>query len=37
MNKRQFLSGAALLAAKPLKERFESCPWALYHVEVGAT
>jgi len=23
-------------AAKPLKERFVSCPWALYHVEVVA-
>jgi len=25
------------LAAKPLKQRFESCPWAMYHVEVLAT
>jgi len=25
------------LAAKPLKQRFESCAWAMYHVEVLAT
>ncbi|HEY4801900.1 MAG TPA: molybdopterin-dependent oxidoreductase [Paraburkholderia sp.] len=24
------------LASKPLKERFVSCPWALYHVQVSA-
>ncbi|MEO7493530.1 MAG: molybdopterin-dependent oxidoreductase [Massilia sp.] len=26
----------AELAAKPLAERFGSCPWALYHIEVQA-
>ena len=24
------------MAAKPLAERFGGCPWALYHIEVGA-
>jgi len=22
------------MAAKPVKERFGNCPWALYHIEV---
>ena len=24
------------LAALPVKQRFGACPWALYHIEVGA-
>jgi hypothetical protein len=24
------------MAGKPLPERFGSCPWALYHIEVAA-
>jgi hypothetical protein len=24
------------MAAKPVAERFGACPWALYHIEVGA-